>query len=233
MKYRILLLALASSGFASAASTFSTQSFSFVPNGSQTLNLNKFDTTLGTLTGVTVTTTFTKTGGSVSGDNDSASSATVDFTSQTVGNISSTVVQLLNVGGVKIFGATAQDLDVSDTATLLLQPTTGDSMTQFDNTGKADFAVYNGITGTATSSGTVGAAYWAAYCFAGHQTFAVKMNAQNLSGISSVSGVQYAVVAPTVSGDVTVTYTYTAAIPESSAALLGGLGMLTLLRRRR
>jgi uncharacterized protein (TIGR03382 family) len=49
---------------------------------------------------------------------------------------------------------------------------------------------------------------------------------------TGVSGLQQSFTVSNISGAVVVTYTYTA-IPEPSAALLGGLGFLALLRRRR
>jgi hypothetical protein len=50
-------------GTASAASIVQTKSYAFLPDGSQNLSFNKFDTTLGTLTSVTVAVNLNKTGG--------------------------------------------------------------------------------------------------------------------------------------------------------------------------
>ena len=231
MKTRLLIATLALAGYASAATLTETHTYSFVPTSFQNLTFSKFTPALGTLTGITVSVSMTKVGGSVAADNDSASGASVDFNSEVWGNLSSTAVTLKDSSGAKILGANTGDLDALDTTTVSLGATTGDLTNQFDVTNAADYYSYAGPTTTASTSDSVGSSYWSG--FSGSGTYALRMNAQSLSGISAVSGVQYAVVAPTVSGSVTVSYSYIAAIPEPSTSLLGLIPATLLVVRRR
>ena len=233
MTSRILLTCLALGSSASAAVITQTQNFSFVPSSFQNLTFSQFNPSLGTLNGITVSVSLNKSGGSVSADNDSPTVASVDFNSEVFGNISSSSVQLKTASGAKIFGSNTGDLDVFDTISMTLAASIGDATSQFNNTGGADYYRYYGDTGHASSSGNIGSSYWAAYQGAGSYT--IKMNATNVSGISAQSGVQYAVVAPSVFGSVTVAYNYTslAPVPEPSSALLLVPASLLLARRKR
>ena len=231
MKTTTAILSLIAAGMSQGATLVQTQNYSFVPNGSQNLTFNKFNPAWGTLTSITVATSLTKNGGSIAGDNDSATTATVDFTSEVWGNISSTAVQLKDSGGAKIVGATIGDLDALDTTTITLGATSGDATNQFNVTGQSDYASFSGPLNTVTTSDSVGSSYWSGY--SGTGTYIVKMNATNASSISQVSGVQYAVVAPSVYGSVTVTYNYIATVPEVDVSLLGLIPACVFLTRRR
>lgn len=233
MKYRFLLLASTSTGLASAATIVQTRNFAFVPDGSRVLTFDKFDTTLGTLTSVTLSVSATKTGGTYSVDNDSELAGTINLTHSVVGQLSSMDVSLKKVG-VTATGYVGQTGNITATNTLstTVGASSGDSTTDFNATGQSDYVTYSPSNNTVTDSGTIHSGFQNDYAAIGLETFAITYAGTQTVSSSGLSGLQQAFTVANVSGDVTVTYTYTT-IPETSTALLGGLGALVLLRRRR
>ena len=74
-----------------------------------------------------------------------------------------------------------------------------------------------------------------AFVFSGYQGIGTYViNAGGVQGFdtSAIGGAAVAIDPARVLGNVTITYTYDA-IPEPASAVIGGLGLLTLLRRRR
>jgi hypothetical protein len=230
MKFIHSLLFITSlGGVASAATIVQTASYSFVPNGSQTLTFNKFNTALGTLTSVTVSVVLNKTGGSFQIDNDSATAGTIDLTHSVTGSLSSTV-SLLNTSLVAI--GTSGSLTASSSLTgQSIAATTGDSVSTFNSTGLGDNVVFNPENSSDSDTGTIFSFVQAQY--EGTGTYTTTVNALQTVGVTGVSGLQQAFTVSSVSGDVVVTYNYTAVVPEPASALLGGLGFLAILRRRR
>jgi hypothetical protein len=232
MKFVPTLLLLASlSGVASAATIVQTQNYSYVPNNSQTLTFNKFDTNLGTLLSVTVSVVLNKTGGQFEIDNDSATAGTVDLTHSVVGQLSSPDVSLRKTGAGVVF--VGQSGSVTATNSLIgnsVSATTGDNITQFNATNDTDYVKFVPGDSTKSDSGQIRAADQADYESLGASTFDVNFGATQTVNATGLGGLQQAFTVSNVSGNVTVTYNY---IPEPASALLGGLGLLTLLRRRR
>lgn len=226
-----LLLSAVLIGAAPAATLIQTQSFAFLPDGSQDLTYNKFDTSLGTLTSVSVTISLTKTGGQFEVDNDSTESGFITLHHNVVGSLS--VVS----GGVSLVRDDLTSIGASGTLTASssMSPqevtgTSGDDTDTFDATGLSDYVRFNPLHASATDSGTIASLAQAA--FQGPGTFVLGANALQSVNVTGLGGLQQAITVSDVSGEVTVTYHYDA-IPEPASALLGGLGFLALLRRRR
>lgn len=221
MKYRILLLALASTGVSSAATISYEVNFGSSAIGTPqfSVNLPKFDPTiLGyTLTEVTIRLDSSTSSNILLFDNEAASPGSVTL------NVGTTVT------------ATAPLI----TAVVATPVQTGTGTVAADNDGAADytgtdsFSVAGG-SGSAfdTKTSTSGATLAVFTAGAPGETFATTIDNSIFTG-TSTSGI-FGPTLPTAGnfdGKVTVTYTYT--VPETSSALLGGLGMLALLRRRR
>lgn len=219
----ILTLAASLAGICSGATIVQSQNFSFVPDGTSPLTFNQFDTSLGTLTSITITTNVTKTGGSLFVDNESATPASGNISQSVTINLTSSTVGLVDAGfspigtGVAATSTYAANVGADDGDGPGVQTTGPDydgtnfgpiSNSQTKNVNTAAFGGYQG-------SGTYG------------------IDAGGVQGFntSAIGGAAVAIDPATVSGDVTITYTY--AVPEPTSALLGAVGFLALLRRRR
>lgn len=230
MKSRILLLALASTGLASAASIVQTKTFSFVPSDTRTLTFHEFNTVGGTLIldSVTVLITYTKTGGSLTVDNDSGSTGTIGMTHTILAALDVGVFDMSKVGGGSLATSGTALKAISSISGVNIGVTSGDPTDQFNATLSTDYYAYNASEVTKTVTGSLSDKAQ----FEGGSTFDWIFSADQTSTITGLSGVNYALVNSSVAGNVTITYNYSS-IPETSAAALGGLGILTLLRRRR
>lgn len=217
-----LTLAASLVGVCSAATIVQTQNFSFVPAGTAPLTFNQFDTSLGTLTSITITTNVVKTGGSLFVDNESATAAS--------GNINQSVTINLT-SSVGLVDSTFSPIGTGVTATSTYAASVG------GDDGDGPSVQTTGPDYDGTSFGPVSTSQTKdvnTAAFGGYQgvgTYVI--NAGGVQGFdtSAIGGAAVAIDPATVSGDVTITYTYT--VPEPSSALLGGIGCLALLRRRR
>lgn len=227
-----LLLTAALIGLAPAATLVQLQSFAFLPDGSQDLTFDKFDPSLGTLTSVSVSVTLNKSGGRFEVDNDSTSSGFITLEHNVVGNLS------VVAGGVGLFRNDFTTIGASGTLTASSSMpaqevfgTSGDNTDTFDATGQSDYLRFNPGNASASDSGTIAASAQSSYV--GPGTFVLGANALQSVSVTGLGGLQQAITVADVSGEVTVTYNYLATVPEPTSALLGGLGCLLLLRRRR
>jgi hypothetical protein len=237
MKKTIPIMALAAvASFAAptlnAATIVHTKYFDFIPDASQILTFDKFNTNDGTLTAITITTYVTKLNGSLYVDNDAATGASGAIT-QTV-TINLTSANALVDAGLNPIGSNIQAIS-SYTATvgaddgdtdLILNNNDGYQSGGTDSDGTSFASV------STSESKNLSNLAWGQYSTAGYGTYTITASGIQSLNTSAISGAAGAFTPASASGYVQVTYTYLA-IPEPSAALLGGLGLLALLRRRR
>jgi len=216
MKYTTpLLLTLASLQIASAASYTNYSSIAVAGASYSGYNVAQFDTSLGTLTGVQVTVPISELQGSVLVTNPTVSTVSVN-------NFDSTYYVYGSSGSL---GYTGQVVGIGFTGVA----TSPDwNTTTIAGSGSQPFTIVAGQV-YPVSSETITSTYFSAYQGSGHVTFEIKNNFS-----VTTTGASYTVdtSAAGANSQVAVTYTYTA-VPEPSAALLGALGLLGLVRRRR
>lgn len=197
------------------------------PGSSYNLEFNKFDTKgYRTLQSIQIVYNLYIYGGSVSVDNDTALTQTVTANISLSGGLTSSDVGLVAAGfqtpWATVNNVISQSFD--------LDPTTGDNIGEYNNTGKGDSAAFNGPTsGNAhlqTRADYVNSSAYADY--KGTGTYIISALTTQTSNASG--NAQYSVTMMQTYGDVTVTYTY---VPEPATASLAGLGLLMLIRRRR
>jgi hypothetical protein len=225
MKARILLLALAATGFASAAVITQTKTYSFVPSNSATLTFDKFDAaTYGTLTSIVITTEVTKSGGSLFVDNESSDTASGNISQSVTINLNSIDVDLLAASG----GAIGLNVSAVSTYAATTGPDDGDGPGV--QPGGIDYDGTSFSPTTTTETKNVKAIVWSEYEGTGTYNIDV-LGAQGFDA-AAFGGAAIQITPATASGSVTVVYNFTP-IPEPASAMLGALGCLALLRRRR
>ena len=226
MKFRILLLALASTGLASAARYTNYSSTQFTQGTVLDFSVAKFNSNLGTLTGVTVTVTSGNLQGSPTVTNPTAGTVGINAITDTF----YVTTPSASGGYSSVLGYYS--------ASLITNPvlTTPTRVSVTIPAGETQVLTIDaGQSTTLTSRDRIqdiGSGFFSAYQAAGG-TGSVTFQAQNIFSITT-TGASYTVNSSDVGNNTqfAITYTYSA-IPETSSALLGGLGTLVLLRRRR
>lgn len=218
MKTRILITTLAFTQWVSAAISYSEWSTTAVTGGSYSdYAVAKFNSDLGTLTGVEVTVNISHLQGSFTVLNpDPVTSVIVEGLDSVM-----TVRQAPSSGlGFTIASNTILEVATTPTwASVTILPLT---FQVFSVDADQDYTF---------TPQSINPTYWSAYQSSGGLG-TVTFQAKNVPVAPITGGL--ATQDPTLTVANTqfqVTYTYT--VPETSAALLGGLGLLTLLRRRR
>lgn len=219
----ILTLAGFLAGVCSAATIVQSQAFSFVPDGTAALTFNQFDTSLGTLASITITTNVTKTGGSLFVDNESATPASGNISQSVTINLTS-AVSLVDTAFTPI--GTGVAATSSYTANVGADDGDGPGV---QSTGPDYDGTSFGPTSTSQTKNVFAGAFGG---YQGVGTYVIDAGGVQGFNTSAIGGAAVAIDPATVSGDVTITYTYDA-VPEPTSALLGGIGCLALLRRRR
>jgi len=200
-----------------------------LPNDTNTaLSLSRFDSSLGTLTGVNIQLTTTISGATVSMDNDSSLAQNGTARVQNLVNSLSSTVGLLRTDFSSISGT---DLQLNQSQVFNLAATTGDTVGQFDATMLGDYGTWAPGDLTATGSGDIASAVWGGYTGAGN--FAITLNATyTTSATFDGSDGYFQGNTPNGTFDGIVSYTY-AAIPEpASIAMIGLAGAAAIFIRR-
>ncbi len=220
-----LALAATLTGVGSAATIVQTKTYSYVPTNFAVLTFNQFDASLGTLTAITIQTNVAKSGGSLFVDNESVVGASGNITQSVTISLASPDVFLFDAG----FATIGTNLSASSTYAATVGADDGDGV-GVQSTGADYDGTSFGTTATTTQTRNVNTGFFGAYTGTG--TFEIDVNGNQGFNTSAIGGAAVAIDPATAFGSVVITYTYTA-IPEPSSILLGGVGMLALLRRRR
>jgi hypothetical protein len=230
MKFIHTLLFVASlGGVASAASPIivQTSTVAAYPAGDPTIfTFNKFNPALGTLTSVTVGFSFDASGGSLQVDNDGLSGATVTFGREVKGKLTSADV---TVGNNTTYRSAITEFDhfvaADDGDRIFPLPEV------FDVGGTDYYSYAPGDELGTNNSANISSELWAAYTGTG--TYNVNFVSLQSFYYTGIGALQIQSTAASIAPTVTVTYNYIAAVPEPASTLLGGIGLLALLRRRR
>lgn len=222
---------LAAAGMAQAGTFMSMQQQSFnnvIADASVPLTFNKFNGNVADLVSVKVELFIQATGGTLQLDNDGSTNASGSGFIKTVGTVTSTQVNLINLGFAPLTAST----QVDDNFAANLDPDDGGepgTQPALDNEpGDPDYAQFFGTGGTDLASDFVNPVVFAGYVGAG--TYIINADIDSdlgslLGGAVAFGGAPYV-----VNGYVKVTYHY---LPAPGAAALVGLGGLLVARRRR
>ena len=118
--------------------------------------------------------------------------------------------------------------EASTTVSLSVAEDDGDTTTY--STVGLDSASYEGGTVSNSANRSVTSGVFSDYTGLG--TFTIDFTSNQINSSDSFSGIQTQIDPVASNGFITVEYTYEA-VPEPTSALLGGIGCLALLRRRR
>lgn len=186
-----------------------------------TFTLQKFDTNLGTLTGVYVEYWSFLSDTRIQMDNDSTGSQTANAK---VRHINFTLTQTPALLRTDLTTLSGSDLAISTTHLFSLAATTGDDTNNFSATLLGDYADWSPGVLSKYATANLHALAWSGYEYAGTDFYAVTANAE-INTTAEFSGADGRVNMDTPTGRFAgqITYTYSP-IPEPATALLFGLG---------
>ena len=193
------------------------------------INLSKFDTSLGTLTGVYVSYLTAISGATVQMDNDSvlAQNGTARVLNQ-VNSFGSTAALVDNSFQPILQGT---DMAINESQLFILTATSGDTVGQFDVTGTGDYDSWTPGTLQGIGDGNVGSVGFASYI--GDGTFSTTINSTYTTS-ATFDGSDGYFQGNTPSGTFTgeVIYTYTPIPEPATASMIALAGCLGFLIRR-
>lgn len=233
MKAKMILLALAmlivAPFAANALSTFDEDTVALPNDTNVTVNLSKFTGNLTDLTAIHVELELRLTNVQVQLDNDSTSSqvgtARIINTLKSEGGFSSSVT-LLKSDFDTINGG---DLGINTSQVFNLDPTSGDTVGQFNATGSSDYANWSVSETTAGDSGNIASIVWEDYVGSGDFTITVNTTYVTSATFAGELGF-FEGNTPTGELYANVTYEY---VPEPATLALLGFGGLLIRKRRR
>jgi len=203
---------------------------SIVMNNDQSavINLNKFDTSLGTLTAVYVRYVVSISSANIQMDNDSTFSQNGTARVQNIANSFSSQLSTLSTADTTL--ATG-DFTINVSQAFNLGATSGDAIGQFNVTGYSDYA--NWTPGTLQAIGDSDIATDRIHLYTGSGTYAVSINS-TFTTTATFDGSDGYFMGNTPSGAFAgeVTYTYSPIPEPATASMLGLAGLIALLVRR-
>lgn len=212
-----------------------TVPFSFTPTGDVVLTFNKENIAAVDVTSIVVSVSMTTSGGSLSGDNDSASESGVFEAEYGVTadlSHSGGAAALFTTGFASEVGANLSATD-STSGTLAVDDgdtveSGGDGETAGFDVGGADYFNFAIASVSDSDSGNIDAGQYSHYLGTG--TYTITVSAAQFQGITGVGGVAALSIPADLTGSVTVTV-----VPESGtyALLLGFVALTCVAIRRR
>jgi hypothetical protein len=234
IKSLIMPALLATALAANAATLTFTDTFTWVGSGSDTLVLSQFDSSLGTLTEVTITFYVDKTGGLAQADNDSDVEGSISFSQSVTAIFETDDVSLISTDATVVDTSLSAD---SISGELILEATTGDSTDSFDKTDDVDYVEWDPTDASDSSSDSINKTFWETgeTGYVGTGNFSITVSGGQSTTTNGLGGVQSAQVVSTVSGYASVIYEYTPVPEPSTYATFFGFAALALacIRRRK
>jgi hypothetical protein len=219
-------ITLAAVGSLQAGTVTNTASTSMGTEQDVTISLAKFDTSLGTLTGIYIEYVTHISGAYVQIDNDASFSQNARAIAQSSVNSFSSAVRL---DGTNIETDDSR-LNLYKSKLFTLGATSGDTVGSFNATGLSDYTNWNSGTVSATISGYVDSGVFADYIGSG--SFDSYINSTILSTASVGSDTYYMGNSPSGVFSAKVIYEYTPIPEPATASMMVLAGLLALLARR-
>ncbi|HOF17933.1 MAG TPA: choice-of-anchor E domain-containing protein [Phycisphaerae bacterium] len=191
------------------------------------LHLSKFDTSLGTLTGVWVQIELRLKNAEIEMDNDASQAQ--NGTGWVV-NTASSLTSGVSLVKTDYDSIDKGDLAINQSQVFLLSATSGDPTGQFDATGAGDYAAWQPGVLTSGDSGNILESAWDDY--KGTGVFTITVNTTYLTS-ATFAGSNGFFQGNTPDGELYGKVIYTYVVPEPATLSLLALGGIALLLRRR